>query len=460
MVDLLTECRRFAKRHQLWHHGDRILVAWSGGLDSAVLVALLTELREKEGLELAVLHCNHGLRGEEADRDEQFVESQAAAMGLPYFVRYLPVAEFARRHRLSVQDSGHKLRYQTFGELRQSEGFTSVATGHHRNDQAETVLLHLLRGTGIVGMGGMRPKRGPVVRPLLFAAREQLAEYANSHSVQYVEDSSNQSDRYLRNRLRRELLPLLRRYNPRVEATLARSATIFAEASDYFEKKAEGIYRRAVQAVDEKKIVLAIRPLDDYLELFGHLLFHRVLTDLVGPDAIVGSEQVSQIQELVRNGLVGREIALGGGVRVLREREHVVFLRGRPEKVHLPVEPGETVEFHGQSFSTRVLLWQSDDFVKDDPWSQVVDYHLIRGRPLLLRSWKRGDRMVPLGMEGHKKLSDLFIDAKMPRYMKETTPIVECDGQIVWVCGVALSDRFKVTGQTAEVLQMRLSHHA
>lgn len=436
---------------ELVHEGDFVLLAVSGGIDSMVLLSLFLSIRKRWNLSLGVLHVNHQLRGKESLADEEFVRRQAARRKIPVHIIRADVAGLARKNRCSLQEAAREIRYAFFEETRRQTGANAVATAHHSDDNAETVLMNAFRGAGIRGLSGIPLRREPgVIRPLLFASRSEIARYARGKHVPSREDSSNASLKYLRNLVRRFVIPRLqKKLGPNVSESLNRLSAVTRALSSRLEeeiKKQEGR-------------VFTIGPggrISIHLPSFGRVpraLQEEVVLHLLRRLRIEPSaEKVSRIMGL-RSSQTGRSLRLSAGVSVSRNREELIFEEPAKETpFSMPVKIGQHYEIGGYVFAMEKTA-RVPKVLGGTPYTEFVDAGSLGSR-LTLRSWRAGDRFVPLGMHTKKKLSDFFTDQKILLREKHITPILESDGKIVWVCGKRLDERFKVTPSTRAAVKL------
>lgn len=453
---LIARFEKCLQEHQLVAPGQTVLVAVSAGVDSMVLLDLFARIRGPWRLRLVVAHLNHGLRGKEADRDEIFVSARASDYGLTVVTERADVAGYALERRLSREAAAREVRYDFLRRAAQQVNADRVALGHHANDQAETFLDHLLRGAGLAGLGGMWWQRDIFVRPLLGFTRSELTEYATQHQLPFCEDSSNVDLRIRRNRLRHELLPLLAtHYNPRVVEVLSRACQAFQEAD-------QGLRIIAAQqlARDSReeggKIVLDIAEFLRYLSVTQKYVLMEAVERMGGWRCQLDSRTLERVLRSVRQARPGTRVSLGRGIEAAVSGRYLVIGPSAQAPFWLPVHIGQEVVDPARRFAFKCSPAALDEFQAlrgTSPALEFVDAGEVRG-PLRLRSWQRGDRFFPLGMQESKRLSDFFIDAKVPQHRRNLVPLLECDNGIVWVCGLRLDERFRVTNKTKQVLKL------
>ena len=426
--------------------GDRVAVAVSGGADSVALLRVLLELRLELGIVLAVAHFNHRLRGEESEGDQAFVAELAREHQLDCLAECGDTREHASRHKLSIEAAGRELRYRWFAQLAQQQRFDRVATAHTRDDQSETVLLKLLRGAGTRGLGGIYPARQPaktnsrVVRPLLCVSRAEVESYLESLGQGWREDTTNLDRRFLRNRVRHELLPLLEReYNPRIREVLSDASEIARAEEEYW------------QDIVDQQIGLRADAEGLATDGFADLplaLQRRVLKRLVENKGIaLDFEHVEQLRrcalgELPRTDLPQSWLAIaeGGSLRLSAPAKD----SGQPIAYEylLPV-PGEVLIVE-LGIALRAQIVRAE-FAGELPPGELLAADLVGGE-ILVRNWQPGDRFHPAHSRSHEKLKRLFGEKRIPAQQRPSWPVALCDGQIVWVRGFPVEHRYSWSG--------------
>jgi tRNA(Ile)-lysidine synthase len=441
---------QFVKKRGLIRTGQHVIAAVSGGIDSMVLLDLLAKHKDQLKISISVAHVNHMLRGKESKGDEKLVVQAANAYGFPFFVKEVQTKKLAAQEKISIQEAARKLRYEFFDNLKSSLGAQVIATAHTTDDNAETMLFHFFRGSGIEGMSGIPVMRGHYVRPLLSTTRKEIVQYAKSNKIKFREDSSNKKENYTRNFIRHTIIPQIeRRINPGLTQTLLKESEIFSLLSEFVNKEVD---RRYPAVVQETSIVLkALLEADLYLR---HMIVKKLLLQ-------VHIEPSFSIIDAVLD-LMNRQKGSAADIQkewiAERTADHIV-LRERSEPggfSHLISSPS-SVTNDRFTFSIRRVR-NGKNKRSNDPSIEYVDGDKITF-PLTVRSWSAGDAFVPLGMKGKKKISDLFGEKKMTSEQKSSTPVVVSGGAIVWVAGVRLDDRFKITGTTKSIYQLSIIRH-
>jgi len=452
------------ERHQLLTQGDRVVVALSGGPDSVCLLHVLGRIREKYGLDLRALHVHHGLRPS-ADGDAEYSRELAQSLGVPVAVSRVLVKEAMAQTGESVQEAARRLRYAELESFADEVGARRIAVGHHRDDNAETVLLNLLRGTGLRGLRGILPRHGRVVRPLLELKRKQIEAYCERHDLRPRTDPTNFKEDYLRNQVRLSLIPLLEHeYNAGVVDHLLRLADIVREEYILLEDRTEelldkhGCELESGWSIDLEKLLSL--PTADQRRIV-RTMYWRALDS----DAELGYTHVNLVLELAEQSQVHKYLELPGEVYAVKTYANLQVRRDLKDtqtqgtwEYEIPVpgeafikEIGATVRTSLSEMSEASFEPRSDCLVRREHF----DYNEIE-LPLKVRNRRPGDHFQPLGMHGTKKIKDFFMDEKVPRSLREQIPIVVTGDRIIWVAGYRISDVARITPSTSTVLTIEI----
>jgi tRNA(Ile)-lysidine synthase len=442
-----------------------LLLGVSGGADSIALLSAMVELRETLGVGLTAIHLNHKTRGKESDGDASFVRKICKSLGVRCVVRAIDVPALARKRRVSLEMAARDARYALFIEQSKKCKASAVVTAHNRDDQAETMVLKFARGAGLKGLSGI-PATGsaegvPVLRPLLGVTRKQIEVYLRRKGVDWREDSSNADERYLRNRVRSKVLPLLEdTLNPDIRSTLAGTADVLRADDELLEMLAEG----ALDACRAGRTSLNLKELkQEHRSLVRRVLMMWLAERGVDQD-VIDLGLVRELEKLIYGRKANATVKVTGGLLVTREYD--LLSAGKTSK-----KPGGS--FRGAIAATgRTVLKKaglvvetsvSDEVLKERgrpgryPSRASISLRAIGRRKLFVRSWKDGDRIKPMGMGGSKKLKDVFIDLKIPASTRRNLPVVECAGEIVWVPGYRVARGWGVAdGEKA--LFLTISH--
>jgi len=442
---MLGEFKQYISEFNLFDSTQTILLAISGGVDSMVMA----ELFHRSGYPFAMAHCNFGLRGSESNQDEAFVRSLAATYQVPVHVKHFKTREYAGFNKISVQMAARTLRYEWFEELLQTEGYPLVATAHHLDDQIETFFINVLRGTGISGLHGILPNRNNIVHPMMFAFRRQIEEFAGDEAIAYREDSSNRSSKYVRNKIRHDLIPLLGEINPEFRKTITATIDRMRETELIMRNALSEIKQQCMHTDGDvlKLDISKLKKLDPpeaYLfELLQPYNFNRAVTNEIA--ASFDDEP-------------GRQF-FSGSHRIVKDRDFLLLTELGPAGI----QP-----------SGEMLIESTTELIKKPVQLKIsqLDNHpaliipksgnvamLDAGKlewPLRLRKWKEGDTFVPYGMTNHKKLSDFFIDNKFSIVEKENAWLLISGNHIAWLVGHRIGNAFRITPGTSRVICIEL----
>lgn len=432
----------FIREKQLAQPHHRLLAAVSGGIDSVVLCDILLRLR----LPFAIAHCHFGLRAEASDADEVFVKKLAKKYGVPFFSKHFHPKALAAEQKVSVQMAARHLRYAWFEQLRQQKGYDAVATAHHRNDSAETLLLNLTKGTGIAGLHGIPVRNGHVIRPLLCLTKAQVRAYAEKHHLAWREDSSNESPKYQRNLIRHEVVPALKKINPAFEDTLQRTIAKMQATEEVLQAYVAEARQKALKQENGAA----------YLDIAGLQLLRGlpvVLHELLRPYHF----SFEAVEEIIASfgGLSGKTFS--SPTHLLVKDRHRLVLTPHPAASpdFYSVEEGQDA-LETPYFRLLLRRLPAEGYVVS-PSAEVAALDATRVKfPLRVRKWEQGDWFVPLGMTGKKKISDFLIDRKVPLNLKEQVMVLVSGSDIAWVTGFRPDHRFRITDSTRQVLEIRL----
>ncbi len=426
-------------RHRLCKATDKILLAVSGGLDSMVMLQLF----HAAGYSIAAAHCNFQLRGAESEGDEEFVKERCTHLKVPFYNKRFDTNNYAWENSLSIQLAARELRYTWFEELLTKEKFDALATAHHLNDSLETVLINLCRGTGIEGLAGIPLEHGFIIRPMLFASREEIEAYARAEKITWREDGSNLTDDYQRNFIRHQIIPKLKEINPSLEHTFFSTLEKVRGGAELMKEGHNQLEKSFVRKVDGKTVIKK--------EAFQ--LFHY-------PAPV--------LWEMIKH----------FGFNIEQSEEIIQSIHSQPGKKFLTPTYQLIIDRESLIISLRQQLWEQTEIRADQkhamlgPWNlylkegeviltsnkseAVLDLERLHF-PLRWRKWKPGDTFYPLGMEHHKKISDFLIDQKISMTDKEVVTVLESNGEIAWVAGHRVDNRFKITAQTKRAMSFQIT---
>ncbi|MCF8225580.1 MAG: tRNA lysidine(34) synthetase TilS [Bacteroidales bacterium] len=439
---MIEKFKSFIEKFDLCEKGEQIMLAVSGGIDSVAM----TDLFYEAGYSFTILHCNFNLRGAESDADEAFVRSLASRYDVPIFVKQFDTHEYARERGISIQMAARELRYNWFNEIADKMDADSVSTAHNMNDSVETALINLTRGSGIKGITGIPVINDKFIRPLLFATRNEIAAYCKNRFLDYREDSSNSSKKYHRNKIRHDIIPLFEKINPSFVQTMHENLNRFRESHEIYreyvvKKRNELFIEKEEHTEVNLESLKQLQPRSSWLyELFNDYGFTM--------------DQCLNIEKLL-NASSGKQF-ISPYYRLFRDREKLLLYKTESstfERYYID-SPESKVSL---PFSLDIEVLKRDE-LEEIPDSQNIaclDLELLNF-PLIIRKWQHGDYFFPLGMEKMKKVSDFFIDNKVPVPVKERTWILTSGRNIVWITGQRIDNRFKVSESTGTILKLHL----
>jgi tRNA(Ile)-lysidine synthase len=444
-MDLLSQFQQQLSKYHLLHSKQQVLIAVSGGLDSIVL----TDLAFKSSINFSISHCNFQLRAEESSRDEQFARELAAKYNCPLFIRAFDTKTFAAANKLSIQEAARKLRYDYFEELRKEHSFSYTFVAHHANDRIETLLMNFFRGTGLEGLTGMpqyNKDQAHTLRPLLSFKREDITKYALENNLSWVEDSSNESSKYTRNYFRNELLPQIKKVYPAVEDNLLNNIERFTKTANLY-NEVVGELKQHICVKKGSEVHIPILKLVHYT---GTSLLYEIIKDYGFSEKQV--EEINKLTSADSGKYVSNE-----NWQVIRHRRWLIIAPVmHPSSTLVIDEISETVTYpEGILHITKKNAAKVK--VNNNPLVAQLDAREIEW-PLVLRKFRQGDYFYPLGMRKKKKLSRFFIDTKLSKADKENVWVLESNSRILWVVGLRIDDRFKITGKTKQALEISVSN--
>ena len=458
MSSFLRQVNQTILRHALIASGDRILIGVSGGPDSMALLHALWELREDWKISLIVCYLNHGLRPE-AEEEESFVGKAAGTLGIPFLAGKADVRALRKEKRLSLQEAAREARYAFLQETARACRADKIALGHTADDQAELVLMRLLRGSGSRGLAGIPPQRGHLfIRPLIGVWRNDVEFFLHEKKISFRDDPSNRSSRFLRNRIRHELLPLLENYNPRIRPILVQMADRFRLEEEYWQILVQEKFPAVVRGQKKGSLDLDIRALEECpLPLRLHL-YRQAVEQILGHLRRFSFPHFMAMEKLSRNPEPNKEIRLPCGILAAKRYQVLKISLGEEKAVDFvrPVPGPGVVEIPeiGRQMRFSIHRRSGEEKFGDSSVAFLDGEHIHF--PLLLRSLRPGDRFQPLGMDGEKKVKDFFIDLKIPLSRRRRIPLLFSQDQLLWIAGLRIDHRFRLTPQTRQVLKAEL----
>ncbi|HEX6431315.1 MAG TPA: tRNA lysidine(34) synthetase TilS [Niastella sp.] len=469
-MNLLQRFQQYVSDLHLFSPKDTLLLAVSGGVDSVVLC----ELCKQAGYSFIIAHCNFKLRGEESERDAAFVQQLALTYNVPFWVKEFDTEAYADDRKLSIQEAARELRYGWFNELlksaignRQSEAgswksevgsqkseepihhspFTiHLLTAHHLDDNIETMLMHFFRGTGIHGLRGMLPKQSHIVRPLLFARKQELVAFATENKLRWVEDSSNALDKYSRNYFRNQLIPLVQNIYPEAENNLAANLRRFADMELLYEQAVD-LHKKKLLEYKGQEVHIPV------LKLQKSQPLHSIVYEIIKAFGFTPA-QVDEVIRLLESES-GRYVA-SATHRIIKNRRWLIIAPAQAEHAQtLAIDDNENKIVFENGALVFSPLNNKNIQLTNDPATAFIDHAELQF-PLILRKWKKGDYFYPLGLQKKKKIARFLIDQKLSLTDKEKVWVLESNKKICWVVGLRIDDRFKITEAAKQILKIEL----
>ncbi len=440
---LLKAFEKYVERHELFSHEDKILLTVSGGVDSMVMLSIFVRL----GYNVEVAHCNFGLRGKESDEDTEMVVRECEKLGIVCHTKRFDTEGEMARTGDSMEMTARRLRYEWFYELCQTKGCTVIAVAHHANDSIETFFINLLRGTGLRGLTGINRQYGRVVRPLLYATRKDILEYAVQNHIPYREDSSNRSTKYLRNKIRLGLLPMLQEINPRFTALMRGNLYRLNDAQRFIDAAIDNIRKVAMHSENdidtiEVGAIDAMYPRD------------FVIYELLNSSYGFKGDVVEELNKALKRGVTDRRFYSRDYVAYLDRGNILIAHIGEEDDCEVVVERDDMRSYCGNS----VLYYEHTDIDNVSEYHLPSDVALIDEAklqyPLRLRRWREGDTFIPFGMAGRKKVGDYLTDQKVPVVERKRQFVLISGEDIVWVVGRRTDDRFRIGTNTENILKV------
>jgi len=452
-ITLVQKVTKITVQENLIEKNDRVLLGISGGIDSTTLLFILLEIQKTSGIELGLAHINHMLRGKESERDEGFVKKLADRFSLPLYVKRVDVKKIAVEKGLSIQHAGRDVRYHFFCEVTTQHNYNKIAIAHNLDDQIETMLLRALKGTGLRGLSAIPIKRDAIIRPFLNTYRTDITEYADQHAISFVKDSSNDKIAYERNFLRKEILPIMEKLNPLFKEKLFFLLRDLTYIDHLFEEKSK-LFLKKHQRNKKGDISLDIESLnkiDDETQF-------RVISDVIAslePTFTLLREHVRQIRNILSAKGPNLVATLPHGIRIKKIYDRLLFTNkplSRPIQETFSLSMGKNIL---TPFALNLHLSQTRKIEKTfSKTKNIAFFDSDKLGNLSIRTFVNGDSFTPLGMKGTMKLKDFFIASKIPKEERRIIPLLLSDNNIIWVLGLRINERFKITQDTRITLKV------
>lgn len=457
LMDILKKTVNTIKKYSMLSKRDRVLIGLSGGPDSVCLTAILGELKDNFNLFLQAVYVNHGLRPEESKKEEDFCREFCERRGIPFYSESVDVKGYAKKRKSGIQEAARELRYQVFKKVSMDIKATKLALAHNADDQAETVLMRLLRGGGRRGLAGIPPVRGNIIRPLIEIERREIEEFLsrNDSPVPFITDSSNLKTDYLRNWLRLKIMPELEKQNPALISCIGRSAEILRDEDSYLEIIVTKTMMRLISRKSEYSIELFLIPLENLERPILRRLLRRAINE-IGIARGIDFIHIEDVIQLIKESRSGDMLNLPKGIKAIKRYSTLLLTRETTSGLTTRIleVPGE-VSLEETDIVIKAEISEEIEDAFDGKNTAVFDYDSLN-LPLQIRMRREGDYFFPSGFGKRKKLQDFFVDEKIPKDQRDTLPIVVSKEDIIWVAGYRMDERFKAKEGTKRVLIMRV----
>lgn len=460
LEEIVKKTKHTISEFQMIDPGDRVVVAVSGGPDSVCLLFLLHKIRSDLSIELITAHFNHGLRPLEDDLETEFVERFSGTLGIPFVTETASIDLNAEKGPL--EETARNARYAFLEKVRKDFLANKIAVGHTLDDQAETVLMRLLRGSGMAGLAGIPPKRDQrIIRPLLAVSRQEVMDFLKTHHLSFMMDSSNSNTRFLRNRIRLTIMPALEGIQPRIIKQMGLTARIMRQEDEYMCIQADQWLLSEATEIHHHEISFSVAAFNQLHRAMQQRVIRQAIYSVAATLRRISARHLDKIQSLTTGSRPQVSVDLPEDVMVKRVYDRMVFKKGKGrafEDFAAFIERPGTIDL--PEAGIRLFLEEMDAGDLPDMETSAQTVFLDAGKitwPLMIRNFRPGDRFIPLGMTGHRKLKDFWIDLKIPLERRKRIPILTRNDQPIWVCGFRIDDRFKITSQTRRVLKAALA---
>lgn len=456
--DIKERFLKFIKEKNIIQSGDKILVGLSGGPDSVCMLNLLCSIREKEKIEVAAAHINHMLRGEEADKDEEYSKKICESLGVKFFSKRIDINKYALETGKSSELAGREARYDFFNEVINKINFNKIATAHNANDQAETILMRIMRGTGLEGLGGIPVEReGKYIRPILFMRREEVEKYCEENNLNPHIDATNLERIYSRNKVRLDILPYMKEnFNPNIVETINRMALLLQEDNDFIEREVDKAYKN--NCVEREESIFISKKLFEIHSAIIARVIRKALFIINKSNYDMEMKNIEDIIELSKLG-TNKKLDLPKGIYAENIYGDIIIAK----KKNIEIKPTDELNLNKEDilhneviFDEYIINFQvtNDKEIKQENNDLIKSFDYDKINNIIIRYRKNGDKIVPLGMKGSKKLKDIFIDMKIPKENRDKIPLIQFNDDISWIIGIKMSDKFKITKNTKNILKI------
>ncbi len=464
-MKFLKQLKNTLKEYNMLKAQDKVLVCVSGGPDSISLLYALHSVKDELGISLYVAHLNHMLRSHAAKLDEAFVKRCAGNLGIPIFVDKKDVARLSKKDKSSIEDKARQVRYSFFSKIARSNGLNKIALAHTRDDQAETVLMRLIKGAGPRGLRGIPPKRkleaAVIIRPLIEVSKDEILEFLNKRRIPYRIDRSNLQNKYLRNRIRNLLLPgIQKEFNPNIKGILNNISSELSKAYDFLHDKSEQIFKKVSRSRGiSDELIIFLDKLSRYHDAIKSEVVRIAIENKKGDLNRITHKNWKDLESLMSSNKSGAQVHIPGGITVIKDYNTLVFakkgVKNITNKRKWKLEfPGKTqIDKLGICFETKILKKPPRSLKNKGKNVEYFSYDNLKA-PLYIRTRLIADRFRPIGMSREVKLQNFLVNEKVSRHRRDTLPLMISNGKIVWVVGHRISDLAKVTPKAGKILRI------
>ncbi|MCX7723715.1 MAG: tRNA lysidine(34) synthetase TilS [Thermodesulfovibrio sp.] len=457
-MDILKKVKNTIEKYNMLSFGDHVLVGLSGGPDSVCLLHILNMLKPSYKLKISAAYIDHGLRPDDIPKEIEFCKKLCESLDVSFYTRSVEVKDLAQKEKISIQEAARILRYAALEQISLNINAHKIAVAHNLDDQAETVIMRLLRGAGPAGLSGIHPVRKKIIRPFIEIERKEIEKFLSEKNISYLTDPSNESLKYLRNKIRKTLMPIIKTISPEATKIISKTADILREENDYINVTVTKTLMRLMSRKTDNTVELFCNP----MEPLNIVILRRALrfaVDSVRDLRGLTFDHIEDIIKLIKNGKTGDRLYLPKGIRVIKGYSTLIITAEPPKRLST-YEITKPQDIYLKESSTFLSLKEvKREEIQDFGNGKTliyVDMDKIKF-PLIIRARKPGDYFYPFGFGKRKKLQDFFVDEKVPRDERDIIPIIESDGNIVCIVGYRLDDRFKIDDNTKRCLEIKVT---
>lgn len=457
-MNLIDKVDKTIKKYNMLHFNDHVLVGLSGGPDSVCLVYVLNSFKQKYSLRLSAAYIDHGLRPKDVPKEIEFCENLCKQLNIDFYTKSVSVKEFSLQEKISIQEAARILRYSALEHISLNIKANKIAIAHNADDQAETVLMRLLRGAGPAGLSGIPPVRKKIIRPLIEIERHEIESYLRERGIEFIFDPSNSNIKYFRNRIRHTIMPVIKSICPKATKIISKTAEILREENDYINTSVTKALMRIISRKSEHKVELFCNP----MEILNIVVLRRALRFAI--DSIKGLkgiefDHIEEIITLIKKGKPGDRVYLPRGIRAIKGYSTIIITSEPPAKLGTyEIDAPKEIFLKEISMTLSLKLLNREEIADftGNKTTLYVDADKIKF-PVIVRARKEGDYFYPFGFGKRKKLQDFFVDEKVPRDERDSIPIIENQGEIVCIVGYRLDDRYKIEHNTKKCIEIKLT---